>query len=396
MPRRPRALARWRWVTAALLVIACGNGAGRGGKAAGQARPPTPVVVGTTERRDVPDTLGAVGQVQAFTTVSVRPLVGGELVKVSFADGEQVREGQQLFQIDPRPYQAALAQVRAARARAREQAANARADARRYAELVKKEYVTRQQYQSALATAAALDADVAAGEAAVRKAELDLANCRIDAPISGRTGAVLVQVGNVVQANQANPLVVIARTQPVYVSFTVPEANVAALRNGLGKMRVTATAPGTPPHDGALSFVNNTVDPAAGTILAKATFRNDDEALWPGQFVDVSVTLGVLRGAVVAPAAAVVTGQAGTFTWVVKGDGTVEQRPIAVARSDARIAVVAKGLGPGERVVTDGQLGLEPGARVAIKEASRPAGGAEPQHAERERPERPRVQARTP
>jgi membrane fusion protein, multidrug efflux system len=238
--------------------------------------------------------------------------------------------------------------------------------------------VTRQQYQTALATAAAFQADVAAGEAAVRKAALDLANCRIDAPIAGRTGAVLVQIGNVVQANQANPLVVITRTRPVYASFTVHEANVAALRAGLGSMEVTAAPKGGAPHRGTLSFVNNMVDPAAGTILAKATFPNEDEALWPGQFVDVRVTLGVRRGVVVAPAAAIVSGQAGTFAFVVKADDTVEQRPVKVASSDAQVAVIAEGLEPGERVVTDGQLGLESGARVAVKK------------------EAPRAQARTP
>lgn len=366
---RPAAL-RARAVPFLLLAVACGGGEHGKPLPSSASRPPAPISVGETARRDVPEVIGAVGQIQAFVTVALRPLVSGEIVRVAFRDGEPVKQGQQLFLIDPRPYEAALAQARAAVTRAREQAANARADARRYAELVKKEYVTRQQYQTALATAAAFQADVAAGEAAVRRAALDLSNCRIDAPIDGRTGAVLVQIGNVVQANQPNPLVVITRTRPVYASFTVPEANVAALRGGLGSMEVTAAPPGGAPHRGTLSFVNNMVDPTAGTILAKATFPNEDEALWPGQFVDVHVTLGVRRGVIVAPAAAVVSGQAGTFAFVVKADGTVEQRPVKVASSDAQVAVIAEGLRPGERVVTDGQLGLEPGARVTVKEAA--------------------------
>ncbi len=321
----------------------------------------------------MPQILSAVGTVQPFITVSVRPLVTGAIVKVLFTDGDEVRRGQQLFQIDPRPYEAVLAQARANTGRAREQAANARADARRYADLVKKEYVTEQQYQTALANAASLESDVAAADAAVRKAALDLENCRVDAPITGRTGAVLVQVGNVVQANEPNPLVVIAQMKPIYVSFTVPETNVAALREGVGRMKVTADLPGGPPHDGMLAFLNNTSDPAAGTILSKATFPNEDEALWPGQFVNVRVLLGIQRDAVVTPASAVVTGQSGPYVYVVKGDMTVEQRPVKVARSDAQEAVVAQGLAPGERVVVDGQLGLEPGSRVAEKPVARPA-----------------------
>ncbi|WP_242346953.1 efflux RND transporter periplasmic adaptor subunit [Anaeromyxobacter terrae] len=389
-----RGAQRWRRVgriataaaISALALIACGRGGSKGSSAA--PRPPVPVVVAEARQEDVPDELAAVGSVQPFVTVSIRPLVTGEIVGVFFAEGDEVREGQRLFQIDPGPYEAALAQARAAVIRARDQAANARADARRYAELVKREYVTRQQYEAALANASALAADVSGLEAAVRRAELDLAHCRIEAPIAGRTGAVLVQRGNVVQANQQGALVVVSQLRPIYVGFTVPEEHVGALRAGVGRLRVVATRGGKQ-EQGTLTFVNNTVDPAAGTILAKGTFENLGEALWPGQFVDVRVVLGVQRGAVVAPAAAIVSGQAGPYVYVVGADDTVEQRPVKVAHATAREAVIASGLRPGERVVVDGQLGLVPKARVAVKTAPAQAGqaGGEPG---------PRAQARTP
>ncbi|HEX9051046.1 MAG TPA: efflux RND transporter periplasmic adaptor subunit, partial [Anaeromyxobacter sp.] len=376
-----RSISLSRTVAAATLVAmtACqrGGGAapagGRGAAGAGGGRPPVPVVVAVTAREDVPRELPAVGNVQPYVTVSVRPLVGGAIVGVFFKEGDEVQRGQRLFEIDPRPYQATLAQARGALEQARQQASNAKADAARYARLVKSSFVTQQQYDAAVANARALAGQVAAGEAAVRRAQLDLQNCRVESPIRGRTGAVLVQIGNVVQASQANPLVVVAELKPISVAFTVPSSNVAALRAGVGRMAVIADAQAGR-REGRLEFVNNTVDPAAGTILAKATFANEDEALWPGEYVNVRVVLGALRGAVVAPAAAVVPGQSGPFVYVVKQDGTVEQRPVKVAQQDAREAVIADGLAPGETVVTDGQLALVPGARVAVKQ--RAAAGA--------------------
>ncbi len=363
-------------VAAALLAVVACRGRGNAGAAGGQAggppggggRPPVPVVVAEAVQKDVPRELSAVGSVQPFVTVSVRPLVGGEIVGVFFGEGEEVQTRQRLFQIDPRPYQAALAQARGALEQARQQASNAKADAERYARLVKSSFVTQQQYDAAVANARALAGQVAADEAAVRKAELDLQNCRIVSPIRGRTGAVLVQIGNVVQANQANPLVVIAQLKPIAVAFTVPASNVGALRSGVGRMAVITDAQDGRSREGRLVFVNNAVDPTAGTILAKATFPNEDEALWPGQFVSVRVVLGTVRDAVVAPAAAVVPGQSGPYVYVVKQDGTVEQRPVTVAQQDAREAVFAKGLSPGESVVTDGQLAIVPGARVTVKQ----------------------------
>lgn len=360
---------------ASLLPIALLLACGRSDRAAGPPpRPPAPVRVAEAVRRDVPETLSAVGTVQASTTVSIRPLVGGTVVQVFFTDGDEVRASQKLFQIDPRPYQAALAQARGNLARTRQQAENARADVRRYAPLRRGGYVSPQQYDTAVAAARSLDADLAALRAAVRRAELDLANCLITSPIEGRTGAVLVQRGNVVEANQTAPLVVVAALRPAFAAFSVPERNVAALRQGLGRLAVEATAGGQT-RRGTLTFVNNAADPAAGTILARATFPNDDEALWPGAFVDVRVVLGVRRGAVVVPPAAVTSTQAGDSVFVVKPDRTVELRQVEVAQADDRTAVIAAGVRAGEQVVIDGQLDLTPGVRVAPRAAGGAAGG---------------------
>lgn len=353
----------------------------RGQPAAPAAPPPVPVTVAPVEARDVPETVFAVGSVQPYLEVGIRPLVTGAIVGVFFREGQEVRVGQRLFEIDPRPYRAALGQAEGALARARAQAANARADERRFGELVKKDYVTRQQYESARATAAADDADVAAAEDAVRRARLDLANCEIAAPIPGRTGAVLVQLGNVVQANQQAALVTIAQIRPVYVAFTVPEQVLPRVRQAGSTLPVFARS-GDQTRRGTLSFVNNAVDPTTGTILLKATFPNQDEALWPGQYVDVRLQLGVRRNAMVAPASAVVTGQSGATVWVVRRDGTAAEQPVQVASKDADVAVISGGLQAGEQVVTDGQLRLVPGARVEVKRTAAPPQGAAPGGAE--------------
>jgi multidrug efflux system membrane fusion protein len=378
VPARPTRAVRAAAIALLAVAAAC-----RGGNAADRpaGRPPVPVTVAAVESRDLPEEASAVGSVQPFVSVSVRPLVTGAIVAVPFREGDAVRAGQPIFRIDPRPYQATLAEARANLARARDEANNAGADARRYAELVTKEFVTRQQYDAAVANASALAATVAADEAAVRKAELDLASCTIASPIAGRTGAVLVQVGNVVQANQASPLVMITQTRPIAVAFTLPEQHVLALRSGVGHMRVLAEPPGAGSREGTLVFVNNAVDPSAGTILAKATFPNEDEALWPGLYVNVRIVLGTTRGAIVAPASALVRGQSGSYVYVVRPDQTVEQRPVEVSRTTASDAVVARGLAAGERVVTDGQLALVPGAPVAEKppaQAAPPVQGRRP------------------
>jgi multidrug efflux system membrane fusion protein len=274
-----------------------------------------------------------------------------------------------LFSIDPRPYQAALAQAEATLARDRAQAANAEADSKRYEDLVQKDYVTRQQYDAILANFKALGATVRADEAAVDRAKLDLDYCSIRSPIEGRTGAVMVQIGNIVKANDVT-LVAINQIVPIYLSFAVPERELDEIRKrqAQGKLLVQAEDAATSQliSKGELTFVDNTVDRATGTIGLKATFANQDRALWPGEFVNAVLTLATEQNAVVAPAGAIQNGQQGTYAYVVKADQTVESRPVTVARNAPDGAVIEKGLAPGETVVTDGQLRLSPGAKIEV------------------------------
>jgi multidrug efflux system membrane fusion protein len=331
-----------------------------------------PVTVAKVEQKNVPLQITAVGNVQAFSTVSVRALVGGELTRVSFKEGENVRKGQLLFSIDPRPYQAALLQAQAALARDEANLRNAQSEAARYAELVKKDYVTKEEYERITSGAEAAKAVVAADRAAVENARLQLAYCNIAAPIDGRTGSLMVHAGNIVRANDTNPLVVINQVMPVYVQFAVPESQLGPLRARGGVGVPVAASPakgGAPVATGKLSFIDNAVDTATGTITLKALFDNRDRALWPGQFVTVSVTLQDRPDAIVVPSIAVQTGQRGQYVYVVKNDRSVEMRPVKVAETIDQQSIIEKGLGAGEMIVTDGQLRLTPKSHVDVKNA---------------------------
>jgi multidrug efflux system membrane fusion protein len=350
-----------------LALAASGFGCARAAKA--PAPELVPVRVGTVEKKSVPVQIGNVGTVTAYNTVSVRALVNGEIMQVHFHEGQDVRKGDALFTIDPRPYEAALAQSEAALARDRAQLENANADAKRYADLVQKDYVTQQQYDAVRANAAAFAATVRADEAAVQKAKLDLGYCSITSPIDGRTGVVMVQIGNVVKANDV-PLVTINQLVPVYVAVAVPEKDLSEIRRRQAQAPLAVQAEDAVTNrliaSGTLTFIDNTVDRATGTITLKATFQNADRALWPGQFVNARITLSTISDAIVAPQGAVQNGQSGTYAYVVKSDDTVEPRPVTVARQLPDGAVIEKGLSAGERVVTDGQLRLRPGAKVEI------------------------------
>jgi multidrug efflux system membrane fusion protein len=359
------------------LLAACKRGGQQQGPPQGEG---VPVTVAQVEKRTVPQQVSAIGTVEPMHTVQVRSQVGGTLVGVHFQEGEEVEKGDLLFTIDARPYQAALVQAQSAVARDRAKMLDAEATARRYEELAKKEYVTQQQAESARAEAVALKATVSADEAAVEQAKLNLAYCAIRSPVTGRTGGLLLHAGNVVKANDA-ALVVIDQMQPIYVAFAVPERVLPQIRARDGERvpvsaRLSDQRPGEVPESsairgeaaqGVLTFVDNAVNSATGTIMLKATFENKDESLWPGSFAVATVTLGEIRDATVAPSQAVQRGQQGQYVFVVKQDGTVESRPVVVAMQDERSAVIEKGLTPGETVVTDGQLRLAPGARVQIK-----------------------------
>lgn len=363
---------KWNRIAAGCLLY--GAGISFSACARRAAAPPpeaVPVTAAPVERRSVPVEVTAIGHVEAHSTVGVKSQVNGTLMSVGFREGQDVRKGDLLFRIDPRPFEAALAQARANLARDRAQAKNAASEIGRYEALVEKDYVTREQYDQVKANAEALASTVQAGEAAVENARLQLSWCTIAAPISGRTGSLLLHAGNVVKANDDKPMVVINEIHPVYVTFASPESFLADLRSHPSRAPLpVSAAPSNDPsrrRTGELSFIDNAVDPTTGTITAKATFGNEDGTLWPGQYVNVTVVLRNEPDAVVVPSPAVQTGQNGPYVYVIKADSTVESRPVAIARTQGTLSVVSKGLAPGEQVVTDGQLRLTPGVRVEVK-----------------------------
>ena len=378
-----------------------------------EKRPPgAPVSVATVIQKDVPVQLRVIGRVEAYSAVSIRALVEGELWKVYFKEGQDVQKDNLLLSIDPRPFEAALRQAEANLERDQAlvqqaeanlaknlaQAKNAEEQAKRYVFLVEKGYVAKEQYEqvrtnseSLAATVqadraaienaqAALRADKAALEnvravvrgsrAAVETAQIQLGYCSIRAPISGRTGSLLVQQGNIIKASDV-PIVVINQISPIYVTFSLPEQNLPEIKKHMaaGDVKVEAVIPGDekPPEPGILTFIDNAVDTATGTIKLKGTFENQAKRLWPGQFVNVVLTLTIWPNAILVPSQAIQTGQEGLYVFVVKPDLTVESRPVAVDRSLDGLTVVTKGLQPGETVVTNGQLRLVTGGKVEIK-----------------------------
>jgi multidrug efflux system membrane fusion protein len=355
-----------RFTAAPLACLALALGCSRS-RAGGQAR--VPVTVGTAEQRAVPYEIVATGTVEPRQTVSVQAQVTGVLNEVAFHEGADVAAGQVLFQIDPRPFQAALDQAQAMLARDIAQAANAALEADRYAELVKQDYVTKQDYDEKRATAAALAAAVRADSAAVATALLNRDWATIRAPIAGRTGRLLMRPGNLVRAN-TDPLVVINQIHPILVRFAVPEQHLPDIqryRRQRLPVLVASSREDTTASVGTLTFVDNNVDTATGTVLLKAEFANQDNALWPGEFLNVRLQLYVEPAAIVVPAEAVMNGQQGAYVFVVNADGTTRTQPVTVARTSGPYAVVSQGVHAGDQVVTDGQLRIVAGARVEVK-----------------------------
>ena len=339
--------------------------------AGGGGQAPVPVTTAKVVNKEMPVDVTAVGTVEAFSTVAVRSQVTGEMKAVNFTQGDDVQGGQVLFTLDPRPLEAALNQAEANLQRDTANLANAKVIADRMDELVERGVGTREQRDTARTTAAALEAVVGANTAAVENARVQLQYATIRAPISGRTGALMVHPGNLVRANDQTPLVIINQVTPIFVSFGIPEALLSDLRRYLAQrqLEVEATPPNEagPPAIGSITFIDNQVDQTTGTIRIKATFPNSNRRLWPGQFVNVVVRLSTEPNAVVVPSVAVQNGPEGQYVFVVKKDQTVEMRVVAVARTAGSETVVKQGISVGETVVTDGQIRLVPGSRINIK-----------------------------
>ena len=332
-----------------------------------------PVTVGLAAEKTVPVQLNVIGNVQAYATVVVKSKVAGEVVQVHFKEGQDLKKKDMLFTIDPKPFEAQLRQAEAALAKDRAQLLNARKNADRYASVVKKGFVSEEQYDQIATGAAALEASVKADEAAVETAKLNLKYCSIQCPIDGTAGEIKVDLGNLVKENDNDkPLVTVNQTSPIYVTFSVPAQNLPEIRKNMAsrKLEVLATVPDTrmDPARGELAFVDNAVDTSTGTIMLKASFANRDKSLWPGQFVNVVLTLATLPNAVTLPSQAIQTGQDGQFVFVVKPDSTVEYRLVSLGRAFDNEVVIEKGIGIGEKVVTDGQMRLSSGAQVKIIE----------------------------
>ncbi|MEK6779478.1 MAG: efflux RND transporter periplasmic adaptor subunit [Candidatus Deferrimicrobiota bacterium] len=352
------------------LLAGCSGGAGSKATPPGGQPPSVPVTAGSAVRKDVPVQLRTIGTVEAYSSVSVKTMVNGQIVKVGFREGQEVKQGDLIFVIDPRPYEAALKTAEANLARNIVLKENAEKDLKRYASLIEKDLVPRQQFDQATSTAAALSAAVNADQSLVENARVQLGYCFIHSPISGRTGNLYIKEGNVVKANDV-ALVTINQIVPINVSFSVPEQQLAEIRKyqEAGTLRVEAMIRGQEdrPAHGTLTFISNAVDNSTGTIQLKGTFPNGNRRLWPGQFVSASLTLSMKKGAVVVPTPAVQTGQRGQFVFVVKPDLTVESRPVVTGEAAGGETVIEKGIRVDERVVTDGQLRLVPGTRVEIK-----------------------------
>jgi multidrug efflux system membrane fusion protein len=373
--------------------------------------PPTPVTVAQAEARDIPIQVRQIGSVEPVAVIAVKAQIGGELDKVFFKEGQEVTRGEELFEIDPRPYQQALDQAQAALqkdialvsqaeanlARDRAQAANAKIQARRYDKLAVEGIISKDQNdtyqttsqvqdQTVQADQAALNsakASVVSDNAAIETAKLNLSYCYIRSPIDGRAGSLLVQAGNLVKANDTNALVNINQLQPVYVTFSAPEQLLPEIRRYDAAHVLTVSATGVADGSnrpvtatGQLSFIDNSVDSTTGTIKLKATFPNGDHSLWPGQFITVVMTLRTLDHATVVPSEAIQSGQNGQFAFVVKPNQTVETRLVTVGQTIDNQIVVQTGISPGETVVTDGQLRLFPGAHIRIVPPARAGAGA--------------------
>jgi multidrug efflux system membrane fusion protein len=344
--------------------------ANRGSRADTQkGAPPVPVTTSAVVLKTVPVSLRAIGNVEPYTTVAVKARVDGQIVSVHFKEGDEVRQGAVLFEIDPRPFAAALKQAQANLLKDKALLDRAVEQEKRYKDLLEKNFISADAYEQVRTNAETARATVAADEAAIDGAKLSLEYCTIRSPVTGYAGRIQIQQGNLVKANDTNPLVTINQVVPIYVSFSVPEQNINDVRkyqaDGELRVQVNLAASQHAPLAGKLSSLDNAADTTTGTIRLRAEFPNADKSLWPGQFVNVVLTLYDQKDATVAPSAAVQSGPKGQYVFVVKPDLTAELRDIKVARTEGDDTVVASGLQPGDQVVTVGQVRLAPGTKVS-------------------------------
>jgi len=345
-------------------------------KKGGRAPAAVPVSVEPALQQTVPVRLQAIGNVEPYSTVALKARVDGQIMAVNFKEGQEVRKGEVLFRIDPRPFDAALKQAEANAMRDAAARDQARSQERRYQELLEKNFVSKEAYAQIRTNAETAEATVKASQAALENARINLAYCTIASPLDGYVGKTLLQVGNLVKANDVSALVVINQVRPIYVNFAVPEQTLASVRQYMaaGPLAVEVSPSGDAKivTEGRLIFVDNAVDPSTGTIRLRAQFDNKDIALWPGQFVNVRVRLFEQQDAILIPARSVQTGPNGQYVYVVKADKTAELRKITVERNEGE-RVVVKGLQKDEQVVTRGALRLAPGTRVEIRSAAEAA-----------------------
>lgn len=356
-------------VLAALFTVSCGKNASPTPGA--PARPAAPVVVATSEQRDVPVQVRAIGNVEAYQTVQIRSQVNGQIEKILFKEGQDVHKGQLLVQLDKRPFQADLDKAIGQLKRDQAQAEHSRSQADRYTSLEKQGIVSREQADQLRMQASADTSAVDADKAAVESARVQLLYTDIYAPIDARTGALLINLGNLIKANDTPFLVQLNQVSPIYVTFSVPETSLAKVRQYFPARRLTVFAypngQAQNPADGYLSFIDNNVDMTTGTVKLKATFPNKDRRLWPGEFVDAVLQLSVQKNAVVVQTRAIQTGQQGEYVYVVTSQDTAEARPVKTSGTYQDLTVVSDGVKAGERVIVNGQLRVVPNAKVLVQ-----------------------------
>ncbi len=368
-----------------LLLAGCGKketvqAAGPAGSTPG-ARPAAPVVVAAVEQRDIPVQVTAIGNVEAYQAVQIRSQVNGQLQQVYFKEGDDVRKGQLLFSLDKAPFQAALEQAEANLQRDQANAANAQAQAARYTELEKQGVISREQAEQMRTQAQANASAVNADKAAVDASKVNLRYTDIRAPIDARAGALLINVGNLIKANDTPFLVQLNQIKPIYATFSVPETYLDEIRHyARGTLKVLAYPKGQRVNgaQGILTFIDNAVDPQTGTVKLKATFENTDRRLWPGEYVDVVLHLSIQKNAVVVPTKAIQQGQQGDYVYVVTPDNVAKSQPVTASGTFQDLTIVSKGLSAGEKVIVDGQLRVAPNSKVVVQSTVPTSGAATP------------------